>query len=353
MFGKEFSFNTTLDFQNCYRCGNQQNLCTTSVSISDESAFDIFFHFVAVLRLVNRKSANLPVCRSCWSPVWMIRGLHMLALAILLTVACIVHVFMEIDWVLAASIPVASIVTAVSYTTIRDSFLGVRLDRSDGKFKYVISKRYLTKFQEEFVEQIYSSESRTFGIIAPHNPGKFFFSDSKLQFLQPELFGLRGLLGRLAAFFCMNWSPRTYLDEQILYGDCCAAVVIETRPLLVAAYSRELDGIVMLKFPEELADEYQLTAGSRLLSSNTYDTHRVSDGDLFPGPRKRTDSWRYFHPIIADFVTADPERLQYCKLRISDQEWQRASRIGLAFRKVHPDVARDGRPMKSGVSALP
>lgn len=352
LFGKNFNFTSTLEFHSCYHCGTDRDLCRSSVTTADESLLEILTPFFTLFSLVNRQSINLPICRRCRQPLWVILAIHLLAVLLSFGIGYVMHL-KGITWASMLILVLAPVAGIVSYVLIRDWILGVQIDRSGGTFNYDVATRFLGKFQKEFTEEIYSSESKTFGIIAPYLPGKFFVSDSKLRLVEPEFFGVRGILGRLKAFFCTDWSPKIYLDEKMLYCDCRAAVVIENRPLLVAAYSGELDCVVILEFPDELLMKYELKIGTKLLSSNTYDTHAVSDGDLFPGPRKKNDGWQYFQPIIADFVADDPERIKYCKSQLDPEEWKRAFKMGLAFRKAHPNATRDGKPTRSGKSALP
>jgi hypothetical protein len=134
------------------------------------------------------------------------------------------------------------------------------------------------------------------------------------------------------------------LKEHMRAGDSRAAVVISTDPLLVAAYTDELDCVAMLQFPKALAKMHKLKVGSRLLTVNVYP--RAPAADLEPGPK---DIGRYgnFFPIIAEFVTDRPERCEMRKLAISEDEWLRCESMGDAYHKNHPTWIRNGSPIYS------
>ena len=99
-------------------------------------------------------------------------------------------------------------------------------------------------------------------------------------------------------------------------------MVFHSRPLLVAAYTDEQDTIALLRFPNELANEYQLKRGSRLLTVNTYAWGINGSPDFIEGPRS-TRRYQNFFPIIAEFVSDDDELIQQRKTSILPGEWQR------------------------------
>ena len=182
------------------------------------------------------------------------------------------------------------------------------------------------------------------------DPGQIRLSRNKLRVLRPDLYGLRGLWQSILAYFRLGWPQRTYIEEQLECGDSRAAVVISTSPLLIAAYTDELDCVAMLRFPGEFVDQYQLSKGTRLLTVNCYGSLPDYDPDLILGPKliKRCTG---FHPLIADFLTDDGERVEARKKQISEDEWQRALDMGTEYARRYPRVARDGRPVYSATPA--
>lgn len=172
------------------------------------------------------------------------------------------------------------------------------------------------------------------------DPGRVRLSHAKLKLLRPDLFGFRAWLRRLTSGF----SQLTYIEEQLQHGDSRAAVVVDADPLLVAAYTDELDCIAMLRFPAEVRAAYGLAVGSRLLTVNTYGRESAYGKDLIPGPN-RFDRWACFHPIIAEFVSDDLSRIEARKAQIPEAEWERAAGLGAEYLRAKPGVARDGRPV--------
>jgi hypothetical protein len=148
------------------------------------------------------------------------------------------------------------------------------------------------------------------------------------------------------------------LDEHLQLGDSRAACVISIEPLVVAAYTDELDCVAMLGFPDWLAEEHRLNVGDRLLTVNTYRAGEGSglvlaggrpDGialDLEAGPG-HTGRWINFYPVIAEFVSDDVERIAQRKAAISEKEWARCDRLGFASWRDHPKRRRNGSPFWS------
>jgi hypothetical protein len=134
------------------------------------------------------------------------------------------------------------------------------------------------------------------------------------------------------------------LKEHLESGDSRAAVVFSVKPLVVAAYSDDLDCVVMLRFPESLVAEHNLKPGSRLLTVNKYPTDRASD--VRRGP-KQTQNYENVYPVIADFITDDQERVRTRKAAIAEAEWQRCSALAKQYHEQFPAKSRDGSPLRS------
>jgi hypothetical protein len=145
------------------------------------------------------------------------------------------------------------------------------------------------------------------------------------------------------------------VSNHLWNGDSRAAVVISVSPLLVAAYTDEMDCIAVLRFPDEFVSEFGLEVRSRLLTVNTYYAVEPLAPDLTEGP---LSFHRYgnFIPRIADFLTDDVERLRARKAKIIADEWARAWVLGMRYLETHGPVARDGHPERcfepAGVGSL-
>ena len=339
MFRKDFSFSQPLVFQNCYRCGSRECRQTENLDWSETA---------------QGNTLTYPTCDSCWRFRRVILWGYFLVLGFLFFT---LRFLLLPKFGMVANVIAAAIAGVASYRLYQNHctrFFGIRLQKKNKlrKFKYFVSNSSLEKFNREFWDEIYNCDAKTFAIISPYIPGKFRLSESKVRVLQPDYFGWRGFLwNAFHHIFFLN-PPQIQLEEHLIYGDCRAAAVIETSPLLVATYSGELDCVVMLRFPAEFTDVYNLSVGRKLLTSNAYYDSFECKGDWFPGPRQKPNRWKTFHPIVADFLTDDVKQLTRCKSKISDDEWKRTFKMGLAYRKKHPGVARDGRPQNSMESAI-
>ena len=141
------------------------------------------------------------------------------------------------------------------------------------------------------------------------------------------------------------------LKEHMVAGDSRAAVVVSTKPLLVAAYTDELDCVVMLEFPESLVKDYDLKPGSRLLTVNTYPT-RGDAKDLHRGP-KELKRYKNVFPVIADFFAENRERVDKRKTAIPEEEWERCTTLGNDYHERYPKSFRNGAPSQSEIPKEP
>lgn len=137
--------------------------------------------------------------------------------------------------------------------------------------------------------------------------------------------------------------PDKMIDEHLSFGDSRAAVVVSVKPLVVAAYTDEMDCVVLLQFPQVLVARYQLKTGSRLLTINTYARKGGRGPDIVPGPNGR-DTWINFDPQIADFLTDDLEVVEARKAQIGIDEWRRAEAMGRRKLEAQPHHMRNGSP---------
>ena len=76
-----------------------------------------------------------------------------------------------------------------------------------------------------------------------------------------------------------------FLGNVLLFGDTQPAIVQSVAPLTISAYSDEMDAVIFLRFPDELAQTYGLTKGARLVTATSYVEYRGNvASDIFPGP---------------------------------------------------------------------
>jgi hypothetical protein len=182
------------------------------------------------------------------------------------------------------------------------------------------------------------------------DPGRIVLSHAKLRLLRPDLYGFQGFCRWLREKFQAAFPEKVYIEEQLQNGDSRAAVVVSTAPLLIAAYTDELDCIALLRFPYEFVVQYDLREGKRLLTVNTYRQGGQVSADLIPGPNQ-LHRWTGFHPIIAEFVSDSQQRIEVRKKHILEAEWQRTFSLGKEYVARRPGVARDGRPVYASIPA--
>ena len=195
------------------------------------------------------------------------------------------------------------------------------------------------------------NRTRTFDdATSASDPGQVVLSHAKLRALRPDLYGIAGVWNFIFTLLRRSWPHRIYIKQHLRFGDSRAAVVVSTKPLRIAAYTDELDCVAMLCFPDEYVHQYSLSIGTRLLTVNCYGDSPNYDRDLIPGP-KSVNRWTGFHPIIADFLTDDYDRVEARKKQIAEGEWRRAYLMGKEYIKLRPSVARDGRPIFSSIPA--
>lgn len=187
-------------------------------------------------------------------------------------------------------------------------------------------------------------------------PGGIRLSTAKLKALQPELFSRVSNLISWQVIDGKIWNGNTWwktrIEEHLWSGDSRAAVVVSTKPLIVAAYTDEIDCVALLRFRNRLVSEYDLDVGSRLVTVNLYEYMQdgIYETDLLPGPRARP-FYRNFTPLIGDFLTDDFERLAKRKDQISEDEWKRTAEMGQSYLEDAFAQPRDGRPFWSSYPA--
>ncbi len=177
------------------------------------------------------------------------------------------------------------------------------------------------------------------------DPGGLSLSDAKLAVFKRSLNPIQ----RLCALLQLQ-TPDALIAEHLKLGDSRAAMVVSVEPLLVAAYTDELDYIAMLRFPQPFVQAYALHPGSALPTVNTYGGGLRVSRDLTPGPND-LGRWSSFWPYIAEFLSDDRVRIESRKRSIGDDEWQRCIVLGLQYREQFGDRARDGSPYRSMVPA--
>lgn len=133
------------------------------------------------------------------------------------------------------------------------------------------------------------------------------------------------------------------ISEYIGGGDIQPAIVVKTSPLIISAYSDEMDAVVMLKFPSELAQKYHLEENMRLITCNVYwpkDIFGVAN-DIIVG-KNYLKRYRDVIPVLTLFLV-DNERMYFKKVKIIKEEaWARTEELTIEYLKIKPNVSRNG-----------
>lgn len=173
-------------------------------------------------------------------------------------------------------------------------------------------------------------------------PGNIHISDEKWS----EVADLLGLSFFEKIKYNRN---RKYIDEYMYLGDTQPAVVMSTSPLIISAYSDEMDAVMLLRFPDILAEKYGLEDGTRLTVSNTYsmyaDYSRVKRADvaadIIPG-KNFSGSFFDFRPIVTVFLSDDTDAIKRHTDNVPDALWEYVEALSRKYAEKYPERTRDG-----------
>ncbi|MBS0631199.1 MAG: hypothetical protein JSS11_04745 [Verrucomicrobia bacterium] len=182
------------------------------------------------------------------------------------------------------------------------------------------------------------------------NPGGMRLSAKKLEAFRDD--GLRTAPTKQVPFpeLRMDSIPDMLIDKYLQAGDCNAAVVISIAPrILVAAYSEELDCVVLLGFDPKLLEGCHLKVGDRLVAADMY-LHEAQADDVVFGSGYR-HRWLNFYPFIAEFLSDDGAAIAQAKSRIPEAQWERTWQLVEKYLARFGRVARNGNPYFVSFSA--
>ena len=124
------------------------------------------------------------------------------------------------------------------------------------------------------------------------------------------------------------------------YGDTQPALVCSLDPLLVSAYSDELDAVMMLRFPNELAEKYGLKVGDRLVTSNQYVYAHFDDTapDIHAG-EGNTGNYSDFIPVVQLFLAKNDDKIMARTNLFDEVKWARVAALTEEYRRNYPNTA--------------
>ena len=132
-----------------------------------------------------------------------------------------------------------------------------------------------------------------------------------------------------------------FVMNALYYGDTQPAIVVSTDPLVIAAYSDEMDAVVMLRFPKMLAEQYGLSVGTRLTTSNVYFEGEAVARDICVG-EGFSRLYADFVPIVQLFLGKKDEKIMEKTTLFTEEVWQRVSSLAEDYARLYPNCARDG-----------
>lgn len=198
---------------------------------------------------------------------------------------------------------------------------------------------------EQMVEMIYMDEDSLAEI-----PGELSLSMEKLKSFHPSFFGIAKLLRRLLRSDSGDEKRLQILREHLYYGQIEPAVIISTYPtLIIAAYSSDIDCILLLRFSSSLVKKYSLLEGMRLLSLNTYGEGKHAD--VIHGLSSSHD-WNSFWPVISDFISDETEKIELLKKKIPEEDWAKVSELGTNQLQEEYIKYRHGDPLFSCIPSV-
>lgn len=167
----------------------------------------------------------------------------------------------------------------------------------------------------------------------------------KLQFLLPEIFSLTERI----KYRFKHWGFLTNIEviaEHVKYGDSQGAIVVNTSPLLIAAYNEDIDCVVMLKFEKKIQEKYNFQIKDKLVCVNTFANIPTLQSDLIPGKRN-SKTWTLVHPIIAELVSSDEVQIEKRKQEIGDKSYEYIWELANEYLNLKKGIFRNGKPIYS------
>lgn len=148
------------------------------------------------------------------------------------------------------------------------------------------------------------------------NPGAFCLSMEKFKELRDKILKVNPLK---KIYFNKQFRR---IDQYLRNGDTQPAVVVSLSSFVISVYSEDMDAVLFLKFPEELAAKYGLSTGSRLVSSNIYFEGAKIAKDIHTGVGY-THSFADFTPVIPLFLSNDEGFIRNRINLFDEAEWNR------------------------------
>lgn len=116
------------------------------------------------------------------------------------------------------------------------------------------------------------------------------------------------------------------INQYLLNGDTQPAIVASLDPLIISAYSTDMDAVLLLRFPQELVNMYQLQKGMKLVTTNIYFEGDKVVKDIIPG-KEYTHKWINYIPMIPLFLCDNETAIRQMPEMFDDMLWTKVIRM--------------------------
>ncbi|MCM1133295.1 MAG: hypothetical protein NC340_07460 [Ruminococcus flavefaciens] len=116
------------------------------------------------------------------------------------------------------------------------------------------------------------------------------------------------------------------INQYLLNGDTQPAVVASVDPLVISAYSSDMDAVLLLRFPQELVRMYQLEKGMKLVTTNIYFEGDKVAKDIITG-EGYTHDWVNYVPMIPLFLCDNEIAVRQMTEMFDEALWDRVMRM--------------------------
>ena len=135
------------------------------------------------------------------------------------------------------------------------------------------------------------------------------------------------------------------IQKYIRDGEIQPAYVFNIDPLVISAYNDTIDNVILLEFPNDFVDKYNLKLGDRLLTSNVYwPKPKTKYGDILPGVSNNM-MFSDVYPFLLKFLVKDDDITgeEFVKEnKFSEFIWNYIENLTYAYYKFSKGTHRDG-----------
>lgn len=171
--------------------------------------------------------------------------------------------------------------------------------------------------------------------------GSYAENQAKVKFSYKKYYSFRNKINTKFSERFRSDMRIDFVTRTLFYGDTQPAIVVSTNPLLIGAYSDEMDAVVMLRFPKEFVEQYNLSVGTRLTTSNVYFTGDAVADDIHIG-EKYSRQYVEFVPIVQLFLGKKDEKIMEKTELFGEDIWKMVSEKADDYVRLYPDCSRDG-----------